>query len=208
VPDVRFLLDHLLESDAWDSPARLDAAAVGIVGHSLGGWTALSATAVEWRIRAVVALAPGGNSRPRPGIIPATLSFRWGREVPALYLAAEDDTPIPPPAVHELFARTPGRKRLVVLRRADHGHFIDEVEREHEAVRAMQFPPGLEWIAREMRPIAELCSGAQAHTFVRGLALAHFDATLRGHEGAERFLSGDVAASLAARDVEAIVHAA
>jgi hypothetical protein len=57
-----------------------------------------------------------------------------------------------------------------------------------------------------MRPIAELSSGEQAHTFVRGLTLAHFDATLRQIEAADRFLSSDVEADLAARGVDAFVH--
>ena len=89
VPDVRFLLDRLLSGEAWDPEARLDATRVGMVGYSFGGWTALAATEVDWRIRAVVALAPGGSSRPKPGILPATLRFAWGRDVPALYLVAE-----------------------------------------------------------------------------------------------------------------------
>jgi hypothetical protein len=37
--------------------------------------------------------------------------------------------------------------------------------------------------------------------FVRGLTLAHLDATLRGLGGAEQFLAGDVEAELAARGV-------
>jgi predicted dienelactone hydrolase len=55
MPDVRFLLDHLLEGPAWDPDAHLDPARIGIVGHSFGGWTALAAPDVESRIRAVVA---------------------------------------------------------------------------------------------------------------------------------------------------------
>src|SRR5205823_12520220 len=45
-------------------------------------------------------------------------------------------------------------------RRADHLHFMDHVEETHEAVRTM--PPltaESAWLPREMRPIAELCSG-------------------------------------------------
>jgi hypothetical protein len=38
------------------------------------------------------------------------------------------------------------------------------------------------------------------------LTLAHFDATLRQLDAAERFLAGDVVAELATRDVEAIAH--
>ena len=90
VPDIRFLLDHLLNDTAWDSEAELDPARIGIVGHSFGGWTALAATEVERRIRAVVALAPGGSSQPKPGIIPGKLTFNWGRNVPTMYLVAEN----------------------------------------------------------------------------------------------------------------------
>src|SRR5437870_11660700 len=76
VPDIKHLVAHLLGGAAGESDIGLDPASVGIVGHSLGGWTALAATEVEPRIRAVVALAPGGSSRVKPGILPLTLDFR------------------------------------------------------------------------------------------------------------------------------------
>lgn len=206
VPDIRFLLDHLLSSAAWDSETHLDPTQIGIVGHSFGGWTALAAPAVEWRIRAVVALAPGGSSQPKPGIIPAKLTFTWGRDVPTLYLVAEHDTPIPLAGMYELFERTPATKQMVILRRADHAHFMDNVEQEHETVRAMPFTGKLAWIPKEMRPIAELCSGEQAHLFVRGLTLCHMDAILRRQEEAQRFLVCDIEDELAVRGVDVIVH--
>jgi dienelactone hydrolase len=204
VPDIRFLLDHLLSSSAWDSEASLDHTQIGIVGHSFGGWTALAAPEVEGRIRAVVALGPGGNSKPRPGILPVKLTFAWGRDVPTLYLAAENDTPIPLAGVYELFERTQATKQMAILRRADHEHFMDNVEEMHETVRAMPFTGELAWLAAEMRPIAELCSGEQAHLFVRGLALCHMDAILRRQEGARRFLAGDIEAELAVRGVDVV----
>jgi len=202
VPDVRFLLDQLLGGAGWSSPATPDPHAVGIIGHSFGGWTALATPDVEPRIRAVVALAPGGSSRPLPGMIPATLEFGWGRDVPTLYLVAERDTFTPLAGMYELLDRTPATRQLVVLRRADHLHFIDDVEHEHEAVRAMSFSGEAAWIPAAMPPIAELCPGAQAHLFNRGLALCHLDATLRGHEPARRLLAGDVEATLADRGVD------
>jgi dienelactone hydrolase len=198
VPDLRFLLDHLL----GDAGLALDPQRIGLVGHSFGGWTVLATTEVEPRVGAVVALAPGGNSNPKPGILPLKLGFAWGRDVPTLYLAAEDDTMIPLAGVTELFDRTPSSKRMFILRRADHQHFVDDVEAEHEAIRAMSFPGDAAWIPGAMRPMAELASGEQAHLFVRGLTLAHLDATLRGLDAAERFLAGDVRAELARRGVE------
>jgi dienelactone hydrolase len=216
VPDVRFLLDHLLGCGPDTVPTAaahngahdigLDPTRIGLVGHSFGGWTVLATPEVEPRVRAVVALGAGGSAHPLPGILPLKLTFAWGRDVPTLFLAAEHDTPIPLAGVYELFDRTRASKRMFILRRADHQHFLDDVEGEHEAVRAMSFPGEAVWIPAAMLPIAELCSGEQAHLFVRGLTLSHLDATLRRLDAAERFLAGDVEAELAARGVEAISH--
>ena len=110
VPDIRFLLDHLLSGAAWDSEINLDPTQIGIVGHSFGGWTALAANEAESRIRAVVALAPAGASQPKPGILPAKLTFTWGRDVPTLYLVAENDAFLPLAGMYEIFERTPGNQ--------------------------------------------------------------------------------------------------
>ena len=87
---------------------------MALAGHSLGGWTVLAVPEVDPRARS--------------------------REVPAPYLAAEDDTPVPLDGVRELFGRASAPKRMFVLRRADHQHFVDDVEGEHEALRAMSMP--------------------------------------------------------------------
>jgi hypothetical protein len=157
-------------------------------------------------VRAVIAMAPGGGSHPRPGVLPLSLTFAWGRDVPVLYLAAEDDVPIPLAGVRELFDRTPATKQLVILRHADHQHFADDVEASHEALRAMTLPSEAAWIPAAMRPIAELCPGEAAHLFARGLALAHLDAVLQQSAAAARFLAGDLEAELAIRGIEAIAH--
>ena len=191
VPDLRFLLHQAPASDR-----------IGLVGHSLGGWTVLATPDVEPRIRAIVALAPGGASNPRPGIIRAKLNFAWGRDVPTLFLVAENDVCLPLEGMYEVFERTPATKQLVILRRADHMHFMDNVEEMHETVRNMTFPEYLAWLPREMRPIAELCSGEQAHLFVRGLTLCHMDAVLKGQEEAQQFLAGDIVTELATRGVD------
>ena len=216
VPDVRFLLDYLVgrglstalvgAADNGAADIELDPMGIGLVGHSFGGWTVLATPEVDRRVRTVVALGPGGSAHPRPGVLPLKLTFEWGRDVPTMYLAAEDDTPIPLAGVYELFDRTPGSKSLFILRRADHQHFLDDVEGVHEAVRATPSPGEAAWIPAAMRPITELSSGEQAHLFVRGLTLAHLDATLGGLVAAERFLAGDVEAELATRGVEAIAH--
>jgi dienelactone hydrolase len=203
VPDIRFLLDYLLNGATLNPEVTIDSARIGLAGHSFGGWTVLAATAEDSRIGAVVAMAPGGSSDPKPGILPLTLTFNWGRNVPTLYLAAENDISIPLDRMYELFGRAPETKQMIVLRRADHLHFMDNVEQQHEAVRAMPFTGELAWINKEMRPIAELCSGDEAHLFTRGLALSHMDATLRHNEAARRLLAGDIEFELAKRGVQA-----
>src|SRR6266550_228902 len=203
VPDIRFLLNYVL------SEAHFKPTPVGIVGHSFGGWTALAAPDVVHQIQAVVALAPGGSSNPRPGILPAKLAFKWGRDVPTLVLVADNDVCLPIDGMYEIFERIPAAKRMVVLRRADHMHFMDNVEQLHEAVRTSPpWIPELDYLQKEMRPIAELCTGEQSHLFVRGLTVAHFDAVLKQNDEARRFLAADIQAELASRGVEAFVHAA
>jgi dienelactone hydrolase len=206
VPDVRFLLDHLLHSNNLRPDVELDPIRIGIVGHSFGAWTAFATPEIDARIRAVVALAPGGTSNPRPGILPVKLTFQWCHEVPALYLVAENDVPLPLAGMYELFERAPSPKQMVILRRADHLHFIDNVEQEHEAFRTAPMPAEVAQMQKEMRPITELCSGEQAHLWVRGLTLAHMDAFLRDRQEAKRFLHGDVEGELAKRAVDLILH--
>ncbi len=207
VPDVRFLLGHLLGgSERATADIAIDDALIGLVGHSFGGWTALATPDVEPRVGAVAAFVPGGNSNPRPGILPLELAFAWGRDIPTLYLAAENDVSIPPEGVIELFERTPATKRMFILRRADHQHFVDDVEGSHEALRALTLPGAASWIPGAMRPISELCSGEQAHQFACGLTLGHLDAALRRDDRAEAFLAADVEAELAARGVDAVAY--
>ena len=208
VPDIRFLLDYLL-TEAQLNEAQLKLAPVGIVGHSFGGWTALASPDVVHEIRAVVALAPAGSSNPRPGILPAKLAFKWGRDVPTLVLVADSDVCLPINGMYEIFERIPAAKRMIVLRRADHMHFMDNVEQLHETVRTSPpWIPELDYLQKEMRPIAELCTGEQSHLFVRGLTVAHFDAMLKQNDQARRFFGGDIQAELTSRGVEAFVHTA
>ena len=89
------------------------------------------------------------------------------------------------------------------------GEYLVIFEHLHEAVRTSPpWIPELDYLQKEMRPIAELCTGEQSHLFVRGLTLAHFDAVLKQNDEARRFLAGNIQAELASHGVEAFVHAA
>jgi predicted dienelactone hydrolase len=169
VPDIRFLLDTL----GADAP-------VGIVGHSFGGWTALAAPDVEPRIRAIVALAPGGASKPRPGILPATLEFRWERDIPTLLIAAENDTSLPLEGMFEIFDRIPSaQKRMAILHRADHMHFVDDIEKTHEMFRTAEVPAEIREIQKQMLPMSQLMTAEEAHRLVSEWTLAHLDEFLQ-----------------------------
>ncbi|HEY6844401.1 MAG TPA: hypothetical protein VI391_09550 [Thermoanaerobaculia bacterium] len=165
VPDIRFLLDQAGAGDR-----------AGIVGHSFGAWTALAAPDVEPRIAAIVALAAGGTRNPRPGILPVTLDFRWKREIATLVVGAENDTSLPIEGLFETFERIPSKqKKLAVLHRADHMHFVDDVGKLHETFRKAAMGAEMAVIQREMLPMSELTSAEEAHRFVREVTVAHFD---------------------------------
>ena len=135
VPDLRLVLDHMQPVTA------------GLVGHSLGGWSVLAAADADPRVTAVVALAPGGSRHPPPGVLRLPLRFTRSPGVPTLVLAGENDVPVPLDDVLDVFHRAPQPKRLVVLRRADHQHFVDDVAGDHEALRAMDLPEPATWMS-------------------------------------------------------------
>jgi len=177
VPDLRVLLDRAIVG-LGELSSIVDGERIGLAGWSFGGWSVLAVPEEDARPRAIVAMAPAGSREALPGIIPATLTFAWQREAATLVLTGDADRFTPLPGVRDVFARMPRPKRMYVLRGADHGHFADDVE-----------PTG---------PTRD-----QAHTFTRGMALAHFDASLTGSVDARGFLTGDVAASLRERNVVA-----
>ena len=205
VPDLRFLIEHLSRSQV-PVGAVLDTRRVGLIGHSFGGWTVLAAAGVVSRVHAVVALAPGGSAQPRPGVLRLPLDFAWPHPVPTLFLASECDVPIPPEHVREVYERAPEPKRMVVLRRADHQHFVDDAEAAHESVRSAEFPGDAAWMPAATLPFEQLCTAAEAHVFTRALTLAHLDDAVRGRDAARRFLTEDLRARLAAAGVDALVE--
>src|SRR5256712_1893954 len=59
--DISFAIDQVLGMDGLVDPDR-----IGMAGHSFGGWTTLTTTARDRRIRAAVPLAPAGGASPLP----------------------------------------------------------------------------------------------------------------------------------------------
>ena len=114
------------------------------------------------------------------------LSLSWilpSATAAALRMSASSSlSALPMAGMFELYERTRATRQMVILRRADHGHFADEFEQQPEH-----------------------CTREQAHLYVRGLTVCHLEATLRELEGAHRLMASDVEAELAARGVEGIV---
>lgn len=202
VSDISFLIDLLIAGGAG-ADIRVEPARISAIGHSLGGWTVLSAMESEARIRAVVAFAPAGSTKARSGVSGGKLSFKWKREAPVLYLLAENDVMTPLKGIQEMFQRTPAPKRSFILRQADHHHFVDAVEEEHEMTRSTEWPDHLQWISDEMRPAEDLCPGDKAHAFVCGLTLAHLDAHLRWKDDARKWFADGIRAKLAEHGIDA-----
>jgi dienelactone hydrolase len=197
--DVSFMLDQVL---AGEFEAVIDAARIGMAGHSFGGWTTLVTSTRDQRIRAAVPLAPAGGESPLPAqLLSKALLAGWSRDVPTLFVVADRDTLLPLGGMHGLLKRAPAGTKMVILRDADHMHFCDRVEEIHEMFRMMPQDPIFQPIQAAIPPITELCSGAHSQLAVRGLTLAQFDAHLRGSESSARFLSGDLASALRAQGV-------
>lgn len=199
--DVIFLLDAVLGGLDPEIAALVDPTRIGMSGHSFGGWTTLKLNEREPRIGAALPLAPAGGWTHMPAEpLREALTFDWRREVPTTYLVADRDSLLPLRGMREMYDRTPGAKRLLVLRNADHMHFCDRAEEVHEMFRSVPPPGAFADVAPSVPPISELAPGEHGYLFTRGLGLAHFDAELRG-DAAARALLDDAVAVMAARGV-------
>jgi len=197
--DLRVVLDGALAGRLAPLSKHIDRRRIGVLGHSFGGWTALMMPRSDRRVGAVLAMAPSGGRSPvypRHNPLAERLRFDWPRAVPTLILAAEHDSIVPLAGTRELFARLPAPAQLVVLRNADHLHFLDHVERFHEYFRRMPLPPLYRGRISIPAPIGELMPSEHAYRAVRTLAVAHFDAHLKRRPAARALLAGDIEALL------------
>lgn len=209
--DASFVLDRML---AGDGPVPIDAARVGMSGHSFGGWTTLMTAGKDERIRAALPLAPAGgrSENAPPGVaneLADALEIGWEREVPTLYLVADLDSILPLEGMRDLIARTPEPRRGVVLLDSDHFHFCDRVEQTHDMFKLAgpmmagggSMNPDMQAMIEGMKSSAELCSGAHAYQLLQGLGLAHMDACLAGHPEAKALLERDLEQVMGERGV-------
>ena len=207
--DIPFMIEAVIER--FD----VDGTRLGITGASFGGWTSLYAPGLDARIRASAPMCPSGGDSPAyprdRNVARDALDFEPKSSTAHLFMVADRDTWLPLYGEIELFRRTPGPKRMFVLERADHNHFVDNVAAGHEWLRDftasladVEEPGGSNWaaMAEQMVPYEALCREEEAHTCWRGLCAAHMDAHLRANRDALEFWRGDVLGALARRGID------
>jgi predicted dienelactone hydrolase len=129
--DVENLLDFALSHAPYKN--AIDASHIGLMGHSLGGYTVLGLAGgwPSWRDRrfkAVLALAPFSS----PFIDKGTLAKIT---IPVMYMGGTRDRLIAAATVRQSFALTRAPKYLVML--ADAGHFaFTELSQRYQATIA------------------------------------------------------------------------
>ncbi len=208
--DIPFLLDHA------EREFGLKIEEAGVTGASLGGFTSLIAPQVDRRVTAIVPLCPAGgdtymkyNGR---SVTRDMISFDWKQHVAVLIQAGDRDSWLTLYGILELLSRCPAADRqLIVLKRADHQHFVDDMEACHEWFRkftvelarvdAKNGPP---WsaIAQLIEPWKNLMPEIQAQRIVNGFATAHFDAALKKMDAASYILNEGFTAAQRRHDLD------
>src|SRR5262249_47890169 len=119
VPDVRFTIDSMLAEAADPSSRfarRLRTDAIGVAGLSFGGFTTLRAAQQEPRLRAALALVPGGT-------------MALGSDdivIPTMVIGAERDRVVGYPESEKAYARLAGPRFLVEVLGANHLSAVDD----------------------------------------------------------------------------------
>lgn len=175
---------------------------VGITGASFGGWSSLIAPGVDERITAIAPMCPASDDS--PVVDRAADAFDhgfgdWTNDAATLLLVADRDSLLPLYGQMSILRSVPSTdKQMVVLERADHNHFVDDIDNGHAWLKefaervASIYPDGPgRWpaVADSVRPIAELTPGAGSKIVWQGLLTAHFDRHLRGMTEAEPVLA-------------------
>jgi predicted dienelactone hydrolase len=214
--EVSTTVDRLLAGAVPDLAGALEPDRIGALGVSFGGWTTLAVNGQDVRFKASFPIVPAFGKGPLgTNFLEDLLDLAsWGRDVPTLVLAAEQDALIMLDELRRLHRELRCDKRLVILNDAGHVHFVDGAEQRHEMLRmqfksgAMPKSDGVDFVAlgESMKPFSEHCPAEVGALVVRGLGLAHMEAWLRGSAEARAFLGGDLEAAFAARgaDVEVV----
>jgi len=169
-------------------------------------------TSIDDRISVILPMASSGGAPEDPDEeSPANdaLDFNWKQKVNTLYLAAENDTLVPLYSVNDLYSSTHEPKQMVILKNADHFHFVEHIKLVYDVLvpeleKFFGDNPETKSIKENILPFSVSCSPEKAHDFLLGLGLAHFDAHLKQNPEAAKWLAGDIKAQMAERGIEVI----
>jgi predicted dienelactone hydrolase len=132
--DVRRLVAALYDDERFRD--RADWSRLGLVGHSLGGYTVLGLAGAwpGWKlagVKAVLAMAPYSH----PFTVQLTLG---GLSAPVMYQCGENDFPITPvvSAAQGSYAQSPQPKYYVEFAGAGHMAWADSDDTDHQAIVA------------------------------------------------------------------------
>ena len=192
IRETRYLAVPFLVQQGLDSLPVADEI-VGFTGPSFGGWTALIAPRLDPRIRAVVPQCPAGGNMYVHGTLQELGDISHAR--PTMMLVGSRDCLTPVLGQFDIYQQlTPGTRQMVVLVGGDHVHFGDDIAASHEWLRGFLANvaavwPNSDWDipARLIRPFEEMAPAAPTNDLWRMLALAHFDAHLKGNLSARAF---------------------
>ena len=184
---------------------------VGVVGVSLGGFTAMIAPAVEPRVKVTIPLCPAGGASPiypRDNEFKRLLDFdNWPSDTSCLHGVADRDSWLPLYGQLEMFGQIKTNKRMVILQNADHNHFCDDIDVAHAWFKDLTLAnvdymgtDDADWpaIARAIRPLEELTQPEATYTLWRGVSVAQLDSVLKSSKKAARLLDRDLTSAAAA----------
>jgi dienelactone hydrolase len=171
VAAIRGVIDDGFERDRLPP---IDPSAVGILGHSYGGWTSLKIPAMETRVRAIGCLAP--VSEPfvgRKAFEAQELPF--SDAIDTLILTGRDDVLVDlDTSIRPLHERLGPAARLEIIDGADHFHFCDGIELLHKMHENNPRPNQL----RATRPLNQLLGEVEMHALVNERVTRFFGQTL------------------------------
>ena len=204
--DIPFLIDTVIEKER-----NIDIeAGIGITGASYGGWTSFMAPSIDQRVIASVPMCPGIRSdfKYESGplnVMPEIDFSKYSEDTKTLILCADRDCIIPLQVQLENLKRLENEYRMVIMFRADHNHFVDDIDDVGQVwlkdflVRLANIFPDPEMNLKLMaerccRP-GQLVDVNTAKEVWRGLILAHMDRVLKRNADASDFIRGDIDAA-------------
>jgi dienelactone hydrolase len=192
--DVPFMLDMA------EQEFGITIEAAGCTGVSFGGWTSICAPALDRRVKAIAPQCPGGADGPLGigdhNVLGQHLRFDWQTPAEMLMLVGDRDNWLPLYGQLATFDKCPGdTKKLAILTRADHQHFVDDMPICHQWYRDFTFqlaehdqtPNGPAWsaVAQLIQPFDTLMPEAEAQAILGGFITQHMNAVLKNVGPAE-----------------------